>query len=73
MQKAQTKTTEQSTSAASDCYGSALPEDRLKEEWERLRSKLGDTWTAAESSTYFGFFCHGWYGRVNTAAYQYEP
>ncbi len=23
-------------------------------------------------ATYFGFFCHGWYGRLNKAAYQAE-
>lgn len=55
-------------------YGAVLQEDKLKEEWEKLRSKLGDTskWTVGEAANYYGFFCHGWYGRVNTAAYQWD-
>ena len=48
-------------------------DSKLKKEWERLQKVLGPTnWTAGEHATYFGFFCHGWYGRLNEAAYQAE-
>ena len=45
----------------------------LKAEWERLKKTLGPVnWDAGQEATYFGFFCHGWYGRLNEAAYQAE-
>ena len=46
---------------------------KLKAEWERLKKVCGsENWDAGQQVTYFGFFCHGWYGRLNEAAYQYE-
>ena len=46
---------------------------KVKAEWERLKKSLSPkNWDAGQEGTYFGFFCHGWYGRLNEAAYQYE-
>lgn len=46
---------------------------KLKAEWERLKKAVGPVnWDVGQEVTYFGFFCHGWYGRRNEAAYQYE-
>lgn len=46
---------------------------KLKSEWERLKKVLSpENWDAGQNATYFGFFCHGWYGRLNEAAYQTE-
>ena len=46
---------------------------KLKKEWERLKKAVGSAdWDAGQQGTYFGFFCHGWYGRLNEAAYQVE-
>lgn len=45
----------------------------LKAEWQRLKKVLNSkNWDAGQEATYFGFFCHGWYGRINKAAYQDE-
>jgi hypothetical protein len=45
----------------------------LKAEWERLKKVLSsENWNAGQEATFFGFFCHGWYGRLNEAAYQAE-
>ena len=45
----------------------------LRAEWERLKKVLSpENWNAGQEATYFGFFCHGWYGRFNEAAYQTE-
>ena len=45
----------------------------LRAEWERLKKVLSpENWNAGQEATYFGFFCHGWYGRLNEAAYQAE-
>lgn len=46
---------------------------KLKKEWERLKKAVDSAdWDAGQEVTYFGFFCHGWYGRLNEAAYQAE-
>ena len=46
---------------------------KLKAEWERLKKSLSSkNWNAGQEANYFGFFCHGWYGRLNEAAYQNE-
>ena len=46
---------------------------KLKAEWERLKKVCSsENWDAGQEVTYFGFFCHGWYGRLNEAAYQAE-
>lgn len=46
---------------------------KLKAEWERCKKVLSpEKWDAGQNATYFGFFCHGWYGRLNEAAYQTE-
>lgn len=46
---------------------------KLREEWERLKKSLSSkNWNAGQEANYFGFFCHGWYGRLNEAAYQAE-
>jgi hypothetical protein len=43
----------------------------LDKEWERLKKALSSkNWDAGQEATYFGFFCHGWYGRLNEASYQ---
>ena len=45
----------------------------IEREWERLKKSLSSkNWDAEQEATYFGFFCHGWYGRLNEAAYQAE-
>ena len=46
---------------------------KLKKEWERLKKAVDSAdWDTGREVTYFGFFCHGWYGRLNEAAYQAE-
>ena len=46
---------------------------KLKKEWERLQKAVDSAdWDVGQHVTYFGFFCHGWYGRLNEAAYQAE-
>ena len=52
--------------------GYALTDPR--DEFERLLPALSgtDKWTADERIKYFGFFCHGWYGRAGEAEYQRE-
>jgi hypothetical protein len=44
----------------------------VHDEFDRLLEKLDgvNSWTAAERAAFFCFFCHGWYGRANEAAYQ---
>ena len=45
----------------------------LKAEWQRPKKVLNSkNWDAGQEATYFAFFCHGWYGRINKAAYQAE-
>jgi hypothetical protein len=46
--------------------------DPQKEFYEKLMPQMGDTsgWTVTEIRNYYGFFIHGWYGRVSEAAYQ---
>lgn len=45
----------------------------IEREWKRLKKSLSSkNWDAGQEATYFGFFCHGWYGRLNEAAYQAE-
>lgn len=42
------------------------------EEFNKLLPFLSgvEQWTPADRASYFAFFCHGWYGRVNEAIYQ---
>lgn len=49
-----------------------LPSDSVRAEFEKLLPQLAnpEKWTVGERANYFGFFCHGWYGRVGEAAYQ---
>jgi len=46
--------------------------DPKKEFYEKLMPQMGDTskWTKTEIRSYYGFFLHGWFGRVSEAAYQ---
>ena len=49
------------------------PTRNIDDEFLRLKAQLTpDNWTIGEKMTFFGFFVHGWYGRMNEAAYQKE-
>jgi len=48
-----------------------LSEDKAINEFEKLKNEIGaEKWNASETATFYGFFIHGWLGRVNKGIWQ---